>query len=787
MADENNILNSVDLPYDVDSTPTVEAPDESGIISEEKLPESNLSKQEIDKLISMAKSPKYANDEQVQAFVEGLARSSTFGLSDLPLGGLLGKRQVAARKDTAAGTAGELAGIIAPSIASGGTSLLAKGAQTAGKGILTADKTGIAVKNALQKVLQNKVQNKVLQKSLAEATGSGVEAAFYGAGELASETALGRAELNAENLLSTIGTSAAFGTGAGGLFGAASALVPIISKKTGKITGYKNKKVTTEKGIDAAEDSFFPTNAAKTTFRTQNPGLRENLPDYLVNRLGLSRWDGNVKKLEQANIKAKKNIASELTDTVKELDSISKAKGLYKSGDEVVSEVTKKLNNYKNKFIDSTDKDAKKILKIYEDKIKTLEKDFKGKKLNISDLQKQKQLYDDLASHTKEFQKMSAKEKANITVANAFRDSMYASANKLDETLGNSLKKLNDEYRLQLIGAKQLPKLADKKSNAAFLGVKDLLLVTALGGAAGAAVDEPGLGAAALLGKKYFASDLRRRMQVLSSVERANKKVSKKISSGVKNFFEKGKKITIPTSTNILLNTTFSPSGKKPKKETKKQAFQRVKKELTKLVNDPNMLIEHLVKNNLRVTAAAPQTAEQVNEVLIRSINFLQEKMPKNNANLGTVQLLTKDKKFQPSTIDLAKFERYVEGVEKPLSILDDLESGRLSREKIEAVRMVYPDLYARIQQETMQYVSENAESLSYPKRLQLGILLEIPADTSLVPDNMQKLQQTFADEAEQQAAEAQSGAITTTQGGLENLNFAESEMSQTQKISNRK
>ena len=111
------------------------------------------------------------------------------------------------------------------------------------------------------------------------------------------------------------------------------------------------------------------------------------------------------------------------------------------------------------------------------------------------------------------------------------------------------------------------------------------------------------------------------------------------------------------------------------------------------------------------------------------------------------------------------------------MSALEDLESGRLSREKVEAIREIYPNLYSRIQEQTMEYITKNADNISYSKRLQLGVLLDIPSDTSLVPQNMIKLQQTFTPQEEQPQSENDISAI----------DFADNAQSSTEKITNRR
>jgi hypothetical protein len=77
------------------------------------------------------------------------------------------------------------------------------------------------------------------------------------------------------------------------------------------------------------------------------------------------------------------------------------------------------------------------------------------------------------------------------------------------------------------------------------------------------------------------------------------------------------------------------------------------------------------------------------------------------------------------------------------------------------------------MQQQVMDHVAEDGDKLSYGKRIQLGILLDVPTDESMRPDAIQYLQAQFA-QAEQAAPQpGTSGAVKPTQTGLSEINQA--------------
>jgi hypothetical protein len=82
--------------------------------------------------------------------------------------------------------------------------------------------------------------------------------------------------------------------------------------------------------------------------------------------------------------------------------------------------------------------------------------------------------------------------------------------------------------------------------------------------------------------------------------------------------------------------------------------------------------------------------------------------------------------------------------VANPLSVLSELEEGTLTREHVEALKMVYPAMYEELQVRVLQEV-EKQPDLAYSKRLQLGVLLDIPTDSSLLGSSIMALQARYA------------------------------------------
>jgi hypothetical protein len=122
-------------------------------------------------------------------------------------------------------------------------------------------------------------------------------------------------------------------------------------------------------------------------------------------------------------------------------------------------------------------------------------------------------------------------------------------------------------------------------------------------------------------------------------------------------------------------------------------------------------------------------------------------------------------KPYEPSSMELAKFENYIQVVDNPLSVLGDLEAGTLTQAHVEALRSVYPRLYSEIKQAILGQMQTKPESeFPYAKKAQFTILFGTPVDASLIGKNIMGLQQNFAVERQQEQTGAQGGSAPRSQ-----------------------
>jgi hypothetical protein len=120
------------------------------------------------------------------------------------------------------------------------------------------------------------------------------------------------------------------------------------------------------------------------------------------------------------------------------------------------------------------------------------------------------------------------------------------------------------------------------------------------------------------------------------------------------------------------------------------------------------------------------------------ALDFLKSKAPTGGMGKGMFAHLETPK---VTDYEARRFLSYVRGVEDPMGVLAEVQSGNISPESIEAVRTVYPETFAEMQQVVMEQLSGLEEPPPYESRIELFRLFGIAADPSLSPEFLASMQ----------------------------------------------
>lgn len=183
-----------------------------------------------------------------------------------------------------------------------------------------------------------------------------------------------------------------------------------------------------------------------------------------------------------------------------------------------------------------------------------------------------------------------------------------------------------------------------------------------------------------------------------------------------------------------------------------KAAAERVEKRLAEFRAEATRLSEAVNYQAADMGGAAPKLTFAYAQLANRAAAFLESKLPRPSATPHRLQ--PKLNKTNWTTTDLDKFTKYLAAIRDPESVIEDLEAGRVSPESIEAVKAVYPTLFADMQRMALQEIAKHSSEMPFDSIIQLSLLLDVEGHPLLNPQ-MQATMRSIDEQAKQQQQQA--------------------------------
>jgi hypothetical protein len=214
-------------------------------------------------------------------------------------------------------------------------------------------------------------------------------------------------------------------------------------------------------------------------------------------------------------------------------------------------------------------------------------------------------------------------------------------------------------------------------------------------------------------------------------------KVEDEIEKKVSRFLTSEQRaITAPLALSALEESAV---GEKTKQDV--DLFKQRHDELIRFATDTDYAQEKVAKSAENLMDHAPQTAAALMAKEHQIMQFLYEKLPKNpdsslDATLGDG--------YQPNDFEHAKFRRYYAAAMNPMSVLDDMENNRVSKEAVETVQVLYPNLYDKMLTSLIDRIGELGTKLRYQDKISLSHLFNMPVTSIMDPQFVQLLQSNY-------------------------------------------
>ncbi len=593
---------------------------------------------------------------------------------------------------------------------------------------------------------------KELAKKIARSSAQmGVEGVTFAAPTAITEAALGDPELAAETLL------------VNGLAGGAIGALGRAGSEVLKLGANKIAQESAEKGF---LEAFRDERAAKALGFSKGQIKKLKGGQQEAEEIGaamLELTDAQGKKIIgaldspetiQANIKRAKNeVGEKLGAYYDEIDNT----GVKTFDTEKLAEtVEKDLGSF---FKSALNKDE---VRVYENTLEAIKK--LGGENGLSTLRQAKELLDQVDAIAFPGGKPPLNPTAKQTLAKDVRKILRDQLNETVDTAAGSLIgkkgvineiKKNNKLYSQLTKAERA--IDDKVSSMAgnkYIGLTDTITGAGTIGAIGA----PGA-IATVAAKKFiekYGNQIAANTAGVLYAQKSMAKVAKKLDEIPEKIDSmlKGRRLTdVAKTTSVGAIQRLIENAESGMSRV--AAFEKLKEDLSEIEANPALPMDRSARLSEPLSnTGAPETASQLTLKNGLIAKYLSDHMPKPI----TVNTPFKQVKWTPSDQELSRFERRVHAIQNPLSVVDDLVNGTLTTEAIDAVKVVYPKLFENIPGRVMQYFMDNPQTVSYNNRIKLSLLLDMPLDDALKPENLQRLQQNFMEQDESAAAQQSAG-----------------------------
>lgn len=277
----------------------------------------------------------------------------------------------------------------------------------------------------------------------------------------------------------------------------------------------------------------------------------------------------------------------------------------------------------------------------------------------------------------------------------------------------------------------------------------------AVGGPTGAAIGA-GIGATMdVYGGQIFKKiiDSNKNVAGLLFVEKAMKRVGESLDDIPKALERMGSKSLPPPRPPATLALTRLLTGQADETNKKGMSANDRAKELIKLNEKTGTLVGNpqataskiaLLQSPFR-ELGAPQIGDAFSAKMNNALNYLHTVMPKppNPTSPFAPKI-----EWKPTDAEMSAFEQKVQVIQHPMSVINELEHGTLTKNHMEALKQVYPGIHRMMQQKVQQSVIHGVKPMEYGKRVKLSLLMDAPMDVSMAPESIGYYQKFYAQDA---------------------------------------
>lgn len=202
--------------------------------------------------------------------------------------------------------------------------------------------------------------------------------------------------------------------------------------------------------------------------------------------------------------------------------------------------------------------------------------------------------------------------------------------------------------------------------------------------------------------------------------------------------------------------------GKRHKAETMADAMRARSEELQAAAANP-AAVRALVRESMR-DVRDPDLVDAAVAVALRKVEYLAKHAPQ-----PPIPDLLSRSTWRPSPTEIERFARRVRAANNPITVLEDVATGRITAEGAETLREVYPRLYGAARDQLIERSAELQEELPHALVVRLAVLFDAPLVRSLEPAHMAAIQAIGVPQQQSQPAPPM-GAMQAPPAGAPNV-----------------
>jgi hypothetical protein len=753
------------------------------------------------------------------AFAEGALEDATFGLGTAGLAAIMGddyREDARLREQVNPGThmAGKVFGSVAPVLASGGSSAVARGLATVGAPARAVTAAGTLAERGVMGGLRalgyegTSVLGRAGAKALSIGAAGAVEGAGFGLSGSIADAALEDTEWTAERALSAMSDGAMYGLGAGATVGGASSLLGSAGKAA-------LSRMTEGKTFKQAAGEFAEKRAAKSLIGN-NARIYNELTNFgedftRVKRMGRKALDADIPLTDlNAGIRALEKKTGEAAGDLKAVASELDAAGVRVDARKVIETVDAQIADLRRVPLKShqdvaakleaeiapirdaiAPRDVPAVKRTPGERSRVEFTEKPGQEFTFSDWWKLRQQFDQTLNWAKRS-------------GDPATDNLRKLRQQLDSGLDDAIARHTDEQAKKLavdgdnageamqVGDLGLKWKQAKEDYGDFVSLKEAAEEQAtraeknrwispsdygvggaggnvLGLAAGIATGNVGIGAltgmAAGAAGSVVHKFIRERgagwlAKAADSIAHFDARTTRaaRVLAGLEHAL---------TPSRLVTRGAIKRKQSKDRQERFKDALDHVQK----FTRDPAYAAAETEKVIAPLAREQPEVASKMAARYQGDMAYLAAKAPKPSGPGAKSWQPLKSPTFY-GRADKESFVKIVEALADPAAAMEDIADGELDLDVIEALKERRPQAFADLRQKVMTYAAELEDEMPYTRRVFLSMAFDYEGDPSLSPDTIAAIQASTVEGATGEASKPGPNAHLDTQSITEAMSL---------------